>query len=265
MNANRKLSTDKNWERIARLDPYFGVLSRDDYRADRISPETLEQFWTSGSNHIEAVLADLADALGSVPPAGNALDFGCGVGRLLPALASRFEHVYGVDVSTTMLAEAAANCERLHLENVQLLTSTDSLPNLPADITFVHSTLVFQHIPPKRGLALLRSLASQLSPGGAGYVQINISTPGNRVRRTARRITRHSTPLRRLQGLVLHHSASPSASLMVMYDYDLADVLFTLADAGIPTATVKARRYSHPYASGGRSVGLLFMKPLPIA
>lgn len=265
MSANRKLSTDRNWERIARLDPYFGVLSRDDYRTDRISLEAREQFWKSGASHIEGVLADLADTLGSVPPAGTALDFGCGVGRLLPALASRFEQVYGVDVSTTMLAEAATNCERLHLENVHLLTSTDSLPNLPPGITFVHSTLVFQHIPPKRGLALLRSLVSQLSPGGAGYVQINITTPGSPVRRIARRITRHSTPLRRLQGLVLHHSASPSANLMVMYEYNLADVLFTLADAGVPTATVRVGAYSHPYASGGRSVGLLFMKPLPTA
>ena len=39
-----------------------------------------------------------------------ACDFGCGVGKCLPILAKSFRHVYGIDISDRLLAQARSNC-----------------------------------------------------------------------------------------------------------------------------------------------------------
>ena len=55
-----------------------------------------------------------------------ALDYGCGVGRLTLPLAERCEHVYGVDVSPSMLREAARNAARMGLPNVEWVPPSGS-------------------------------------------------------------------------------------------------------------------------------------------
>lgn len=44
-----------------------------------------------------------AQRLGYPQELGSALDFGCGVGRLAPALAKRFQTYYGVDIAASMI------------------------------------------------------------------------------------------------------------------------------------------------------------------
>ena len=57
----------------------------------------------------------------------SALDFGCGVGRLLVPLARRCPSVVGVDVADSMLAQARARCDAVGVTNVRLLKSDDRL------------------------------------------------------------------------------------------------------------------------------------------
>ncbi|HKJ31811.1 MAG TPA: class I SAM-dependent methyltransferase [Balneolales bacterium] len=81
----------------------------------------------------------------------RALDFGCGVGRLLIPLSVYSSHVTGVDVSESMLDEARKNCEARQITNVDFIKSDDDLSLLNRKFNFIHSYIVFQHIPAKRG------------------------------------------------------------------------------------------------------------------
>jgi 2-polyprenyl-3-methyl-5-hydroxy-6-metoxy-1,4-benzoquinol methylase len=104
---------------------------------------------------------------------GSALDFGCGVGRLALPLASEagFVHADGVDVSVSMLREARANAERMAVENVSFIESSEFFEpsGLHADrrlYSFIHSFIVLQHIPPSKGYVIFRGLLDRLEPGG---------------------------------------------------------------------------------------------------
>ena len=56
----------------------------------------------------------------------NALDFGCGVGRLVIPLAKISTSAVGIDVSESMLAEARKNCELNSVHNIDLVKSDDA-------------------------------------------------------------------------------------------------------------------------------------------
>ena len=250
------MDPDLAWERVGSLDPYFGVLSHEDFRADRLSPATLERFWATGTTHVEGVLSDLEQTFGPLAHTRSAVDFGCGVGRLLRAMAPHFDVVHGIDVSSTMLSEAAKNTEGAGLPNVRLHLSDAALTGVPGDIGLIHSVLVFQHIPPARGLVLLHALADRLGADGVGYIQVSLAVSGGPLRRAARKATARSALLRRVARLV-RPVASPAAGFIQMYDYDLAEVLLTLRRAGVPRVIVRVQ----PRDDGGRDAILMFKKP----
>jgi ubiquinone/menaquinone biosynthesis C-methylase UbiE len=63
-----------------------------------------DETWAEGTRRDAAFLMrQLPPELG---PGHACLDLGCGAGRMLPALARRFERVTGVDVSPEMLGQA---------------------------------------------------------------------------------------------------------------------------------------------------------------
>ena len=101
--------TNADWEHLARTEPYWSVLSEDVYKLDKLDDKHLKQFFASG----EALTAKIFETIErhyseSFRPK-RALDFGCGVGRLLIPLSKRCEQVVGVDVSETMLEIAREN------------------------------------------------------------------------------------------------------------------------------------------------------------
>lgn len=168
-------STDEVWKVYGRNDPYFGVLSHKEFSRENLSAATLERFFQSG----EAAIAELLSLLernGITPRMGRALDFGCGVGRLLIPLATRFKEVVGVDVSEGMLAEAKKNVDHRQLKNVLL---SEEIPNLEFDL--IHSALVLQHIDTVRGTKIILNCWSRVSPGGLLAVQLPIQFNGSRM------------------------------------------------------------------------------------
>jgi len=102
----------------------------------------------------------------------RALDFGCGVGRLLIPLADRCEEVTGVDISPSMLAETRRNCDAAGARNVKLVRADDALSGVSGSFDFVHSYIVLQHIPVERGERFLAKLTSMLATGGVGIFQV---------------------------------------------------------------------------------------------
>jgi trans-aconitate methyltransferase len=144
-------NTDEHWQLWGELDPYRGVC----YPAG-----LSEEFWESGERYAKCLL----DVIGPVRR-GSALDFGCGVGRILRPLSARFAHVAGVDVSPAMLGHSRRN-----VPGAELL---DHVPSGRFDL--VHSCLVLQHIPAKRGLGIIKQLQECVAPGGALAIQIPLA------------------------------------------------------------------------------------------
>jgi SAM-dependent methyltransferase len=164
---------DASWERIAREHPYYGVLSGDEYRGTAPTAEIRDRFFRSGRKHLDRLLPIIAEKFGELPR-GTALDFGCGVGRVTLPLAALFDKVIGVDVAPAMLAEAERNCREAGLANVLLQQSRGDLSEAPFDLAFVHSFLVFQHIPRSRGESIFTNLLARLAPGGIAAIQLYV-------------------------------------------------------------------------------------------
>ena len=143
-------NTDKAWQRFGKIAPYFAVLAHPRFSAAAKDGETRREFFTSGAEHVERLFAIIRETIDPEFAPRRALDFGCGVGRVTIPLARRVAQVVGVDVSDSMLDEANKNCEEAGVRNVTLIKSDDSLENLSGDFDFLHSFIVFQHIPARR-------------------------------------------------------------------------------------------------------------------
>ena len=215
--------TDADWRELGESQPYWGVISHPDFRTENMTPERLEFFYESGRFHIDPI----AEALGRLTgfsPRGRALDFGCGVGRLAEAMTAHASEVVGVDISAGMLAIARARGSKV--------TYTDQLPDGPFD--WINSFIVFQHIPPARGEAILEQLLARLAPGGLVSLHFTIWRDANRewpappppsdmpgwrrlLRSLRMRLAVMRTPLGHIE----------------MYDYDLSRIVRLLNRAGL--------------------------------
>ncbi len=98
----------------------------------------------------------------------RALDFGCGVGRLVIPLSKIAESVTGVDVSESMLNEAISNCDNQNVNNANFIKADDNLSMLSGKYDFIHSYIVFQHIPTKRA-ALSGEHRDSMPPAPYGF------------------------------------------------------------------------------------------------
>jgi len=131
-------------------------------------PEALEEIW---QRQTEDAVRQITDGI----PVGTdwrCLEIGCGVGRLMRAMAPRVACVIGVDLSQRMLDFArdylagVPNVE-LHLNDGR---SLDMVPD--ASIDFVYSHLAFQHITLYEVVdAYLADIARVLKPGGYCRIQ----------------------------------------------------------------------------------------------
>lgn len=180
-------SAARCWQRWGERDPLYAVLTHPDKRHNRWD---IDAFLETGRAQIEDDLSWAADVgcdLGSL----RALDFGCGVGRLTLALASRYEHVDGVDVAPSMLRLASTTVTsdrcRFHLNRSADLS-------LFEDGTFdlVYSSLVLQHLDPALARAYVAEFVRVVRPGGSIVFQIA----------TAARLHSRRSPIRRLAGVV---------------------------------------------------------------
>ncbi len=164
--------TDSEWRRWGETDPYFAVLTSPRYRN---RANTIE-FFQTGESHFSRVRANYQRLGISLDPAGVALDFGCGVGRVLRPLCEYFKRAVGIDVSPAMLSEAGKQVTSPKVD-LRLFDGNNLSGCLRHDTyQFIHSHIVFQHIRPRRGLIILRTLLSRLERKGKAYIHLPIWT-----------------------------------------------------------------------------------------
>jgi len=156
------------WEDAAQKDPLWAILSDP---AKRNRTWDLDEFFKTGRREIARVFGDL-HALGYSPGPGDALDFGCGVGRLTQALAPSFQRVTGVDISPTMI-RLAGRLNRYSDRVRYLVNGRPDLIALPAmSFDFVYSDIALQHIPPDQSRAYIAEFLRVLRPGGLAVFQL---------------------------------------------------------------------------------------------
>lgn len=165
-------STDHAWEEWGRRDPYFSVITHPKFRRNVMTEEARLEFLESGKQHVEYVMAMIRHYIDPQFQPRSILDFGCGVGRVVIPFASLAGRAVGMDVSVSMLAEARRNCEELGVSGIEWVESDDQLSRLAESFDLVHSFIVFQHIPPRRGRDIFRRLIEKINPGGVGAVQV---------------------------------------------------------------------------------------------
>ena len=181
----KRLRTQRvDWDALARLDPLWAVCSQPGARGGRWS---LDAFFQSGEAELASVLAHR-----EARPARfeTALDFGCGVGRVVWALAARFETVYGLDHSKGMIeaarrltAERSTNCVFLPHQGTDLEEiASDS-------IDLVYSNFVLQHLPTVADAAIyIREFVRVARRGGAIVFQLPQRLPLRRRLQPRRRL-----------------------------------------------------------------------------
>ncbi|WP_083489870.1 class I SAM-dependent methyltransferase [Stenotrophomonas ginsengisoli] len=160
------MGTDRDWQSWGENSPYYGVLSTSKFGAAKLDGRAESEFFESGEAHVRAVFDAIERREGGVWRPEIAADIGCGVGRLAMPIAGRSGRVFAVDVSPAMLAEVEYNCSRFGVSNLTPLVSDDALSKLPGMLDFVHSYLVLQHIPTRRGMRLIGEMAGRVSDGG---------------------------------------------------------------------------------------------------
>ena len=266
------LTTDHAWRLWGERDPYFAVITDPQYRATHLDDAAKAQFFASGRDHAQHVLATCTRHLDAKFAPRSALDFGCGVGRVLLGLAERVEQVVGVDVAPGMLAEARRVCDALGLTNVTLLPSDDSLSALTQRFDLVHSCIVLQHIDIVRGRQLFRRLVDLVAEGGCGALQVTYGKryhPGSFGQPPPPPVP-PLAPRRGWRSWIGSHAGEPRPDAvaseihgdpaMQMNAYNLSELMFVLQSAGVLSLHLEFTDHG-----GELGVFLFFSKPAAAA
>lgn len=219
MSAER--DTDADWRELGATQPYWGVLTHPDYRMENLNAARLEAFYRTGVDYIQAIAGKLAQTTGAKPQ-GRALDFGCGAGRLTEAMTA-YADTTGYDISPGMLETARARGGNA--------TYVDELSDGSFD--WINSFIVFQHIPPARGLELMEKLLKRLALGG--HISLHVTTWTEPHMKPA-----PITGWRRLVKPLVTRARDKAlkTGTIIMYDYNLSDVCRLVNQAGIPEMTL---------------------------
>jgi 2-polyprenyl-3-methyl-5-hydroxy-6-metoxy-1,4-benzoquinol methylase len=222
------LNTDKVWKQYGEVDPYFGVISHSQYHSGGFTDQVRDEFFQSGERQSEILMQTLREINPGFSPT-RTIDFGCGVGRLTLALACESTSVLGVDISPGMLSEAQKNATERGVSNVRFAHEISGRFDL------VHSFIVLQHIPPRRGLPIVRDLVSRVEPGG--MVVLQVPYHASVWRRLKTRVVHVDPITKRVRNLV--QGRALNYPLMTMYCYNISSILDIFHDAGIDNSGIR--------------------------
>ena len=170
----------ETWSRLGDTEPYWSVLSAEQFKSDRIE-FALAEFKESGRMEVEMQIRALERNGVDLDAIRTCLEYGCGVGRVTRWLAEKFKHVYGYDISASHLQLAKSYLDENGKGNVELrlISEVSELDRLPM-VDFVYSMIVLQHNPPPVISIAIRKLLECLAPGGVAFFQVPTYREGYR-------------------------------------------------------------------------------------
>ncbi|HXN87762.1 MAG TPA: class I SAM-dependent methyltransferase [Methylocella sp.] len=217
-NQQQTSATDGEWRKWGSQNPYRGVLGIDSVRM--ADPAVRSDFFSSGEWDVRRALKALEFIAREFSIAdAEVLDFGCGVGRLIAAFASRCRSVTGVDVSPTMIGEATTNLAS-H-DNVSFFADLNEIPEANR-YDLVHSHIVLQHMRPQQGMRVIEQLLARVRDGGCFALQFTMGST-NPVRNLANWARYRLPPLQYAYNFVMRRPIGEP--VMELNAYDLHKVL----------------------------------------
>jgi SAM-dependent methyltransferase len=152
----------EHWDRFGRTDPLWAVLTDPTKKGNRWN---VAEFFGTGKTDVDDLMAQ-ARRIGVPERFRNALDFGCGVGRVTQALGTHFERCTGVDISPSMIARANAYNRRPDTCRYYV-NSKDDLQRFPDnEFDLVYAGRVLQHIDPSYTRRYVGEFMRVLAIGG---------------------------------------------------------------------------------------------------
>ncbi len=237
--------TDNDWKYLGEKDPYWAVISQEDFRIDKMDKAKFAEFISSGEDFVGNLFGLINHHL--IPDffPKRALDFGCGVGRVVIPLAKFISEVVGMDISPAMLKLCKKNALEYGLTNIIFCESDDHLTKITGEFDFINTYIVLQHIPPVRGYIIIKELIKHLSIGGVGSIQLTYAK--------SRRFFIHEqnrASYYRREGDMLYDimktEHQPSVGTITMFDYDLNQVFAIIsAVAGHPLLVLPTDHDDH--------------------
>jgi SAM-dependent methyltransferase len=169
------------WSAWGEREPYFSNVAHHKFKMNNIAESKNELFQTGAETLIQ--IEAIAQRQGiDLRVYRDCFELGCGVGRITGALASVFDTVYGMDVSTSHLRvarEELANANaRVELRTFDGLASIDAVPRFDLFVSFS----VLQHNPPPLAAKILDRILAKVRVGGAACFQCQTYQTGYRFR-----------------------------------------------------------------------------------
>jgi SAM-dependent methyltransferase len=171
----------RNWNLFGETDPLGAILTVPSKMRGKWDER---EFFQKGVDEIDAVMEYIRPFRPDLPR-GEALDFGCGVGRLTQALARHFDRCVGVDIAPSMIA-LANRYNRFGRRCEYVLNEVNDLSRFgPGRFDFIYTFIVLQHMRPEYSLNYIKEFIRILKPGGLAVFQLPTG-PGERDKTTAK-------------------------------------------------------------------------------
>lgn len=221
---------DRHWEAAAAREPYFTVFTSPKFLRANFTPAHQQEFFDTGNRFVESAFRVIEARLVPRFTPVSILEYGCGVGRLAIPFARHAESVVAVDHSSAMLDVARQEAQRRGIANIEFLTASQFNGNR-RKFDVVNCYLVFQRMPQKVGVALLRELLGRLGAGGIGIFHFACRSNTSRLIDASRRL-RSGVPV--LNGVANWMRGKRFWDPIVLrYTYHFDDILQALHDASI--------------------------------
>ena len=162
----------REWTRLGEDEPYWSVLTDEQFRIQRLGQQEMRTFFDSGSAQVEQ-LERFCERNGVKPRAAAALELGCGLGRISIPMARKFSRLHALDVSSAHLRLARSHAMDVGASNISFiqLREIDQMRSLPL-VDLCYSIIVLQHNPPPVIEGLIEALCRRLRNGGLLMIQV---------------------------------------------------------------------------------------------
>lgn len=160
------------WSKLGEREPYFSVLTANEFLLRNLSDDTIEQFYASGEADIDRAEKFLLRHGLRLPKDGLCVDYGCGLGRTTLWLARRCKQVLAIDVSEAHLTIARQALAARGVSNVEFRLLRQRRDLVMKGVDFFHSVIVLQHNPPPVIADILENAFAGLNDGGGAFFQV---------------------------------------------------------------------------------------------
>lgn len=162
--------TKRAWKKLGEEEPYFSVITHEEFKMQNITKEVLFNFFLGGRIQTAEICASLERNDIGEPQNLHILELGCGCGRITKSLAERFGRVTAVDISEGNLKVAKESVVADNVEFILIKEVEEYLKLPPADV--IYSVIVLQHNCPPIIEYILKAMMDRLNPGGIFMFQV---------------------------------------------------------------------------------------------